>query len=189
MFAINAGDQIVLQCYDGHYVCAEGGGGREVVANRSAIGPWETFTIGFLPNQPRRYDTGDVSVGAGKHMQTIVTLQSDGLLITETRTETHVKFAGFHGGCQVCICDNAGNVIAKGPLRLYGVDGQWTGLPWRRVEREEDQFSSSVYDQADHFQIFQEICPRTVLIEAIKKAEAIAEAVAEAYRKFKAALG
>ena len=24
-------------------MCAEGGGGRELVANRGAVGPWETF--------------------------------------------------------------------------------------------------------------------------------------------------
>jgi hypothetical protein len=36
---------IALRANNGQYVCAEGGGGREVVANRSAIGPWETFEI------------------------------------------------------------------------------------------------------------------------------------------------
>lgn len=29
----------------GHFVCAESGGGREVVANRPALGPWETWTV------------------------------------------------------------------------------------------------------------------------------------------------
>lgn len=29
----------------GKYVCAEAGGGRELVANRDQIGPWETFTL------------------------------------------------------------------------------------------------------------------------------------------------
>jgi hypothetical protein len=35
---------------NGQYVCAEGGGGREVVANRNEIGPWEMFDIRQLPN-------------------------------------------------------------------------------------------------------------------------------------------
>jgi len=39
------GDSIALRTANGSYVCAEGGGGREVVANRPARGPWETFTI------------------------------------------------------------------------------------------------------------------------------------------------
>ncbi len=32
-----------FQAANGQYVCAEGGGGRELVANRNQIGPWETF--------------------------------------------------------------------------------------------------------------------------------------------------
>ena len=39
------GQQVALGASNGQFVCAEGGGGREVVANRSAIGAWETFTI------------------------------------------------------------------------------------------------------------------------------------------------
>jgi len=36
---------VVLRASDGEFVCAEGGGGQEVVANRSQRGPWETFTF------------------------------------------------------------------------------------------------------------------------------------------------
>jgi hypothetical protein len=39
------GGNIGLQADNGQYLCAEGGGGREVVANRNAIGPWETFAL------------------------------------------------------------------------------------------------------------------------------------------------
>jgi hypothetical protein len=44
LIGVGAG-QVVLLAYNGKYVCAEGGGGRELAANRSAIGPWETFTL------------------------------------------------------------------------------------------------------------------------------------------------
>lgn len=37
--------RIALQAINGQYVAAEEGGGREVNANRDAIGPWETFTL------------------------------------------------------------------------------------------------------------------------------------------------
>jgi hypothetical protein len=39
--------QLALQSVSG-YLCAEGGGGREVVANRAAIGPWEKFSVVYL---------------------------------------------------------------------------------------------------------------------------------------------
>lgn len=42
---IASGTKIALRVHNGHYVCAEGGGGREVVADRHALGPWEQFTI------------------------------------------------------------------------------------------------------------------------------------------------
>lgn len=34
-----------LVCENGFYVCAEGGGGSHLVANRNTKGPWETFTL------------------------------------------------------------------------------------------------------------------------------------------------
>lgn len=37
--------QISLQAMNGQWVCAENGGGREVVANRGGIGGWEVFTL------------------------------------------------------------------------------------------------------------------------------------------------
>jgi hypothetical protein len=148
--------QVHFRACNGQYVCAVGGGGRELVANRSQALEWETFTIEIPPRPPLHHDTGDVSVGAGKHMQTNVTLQPDGLMITETRIENHVKFVGWGGVVQVFVCDVSGNILANGPMRRYGVDGQWmpTG-PWRRIERKEDHVDPSVYDQAHHFVVFQ----------------------------------
>lgn len=37
--------KISLQASNGQYVCAEGGGGQKLVANRDEVGPWETFTL------------------------------------------------------------------------------------------------------------------------------------------------
>jgi hypothetical protein len=43
---INSGDQVFLTTLDkGNYVCAENNGGSALVANRTAGGPWETFTF------------------------------------------------------------------------------------------------------------------------------------------------
>ncbi len=38
-------NKVALRANNGKYVCAEGGGGGTLVANRTAIGPWETFTL------------------------------------------------------------------------------------------------------------------------------------------------
>jgi len=43
---IRNGDKVFIRTsLTGHYLCAEGGGGGDVNANRSAPGAWETFTI------------------------------------------------------------------------------------------------------------------------------------------------
>ena len=42
---IASGDRVGLRAANGHYVVAEGGGGDVVNADRTALGPWETFTI------------------------------------------------------------------------------------------------------------------------------------------------
>lgn len=47
---IASGDQISLRASNGQFVCAEDGGGREIVANRNTVGPWETFTLEILPS-------------------------------------------------------------------------------------------------------------------------------------------
>lgn len=39
------GDGVHLKVNNGNFMCAEGGGGREVVANRPAAAGWETFTL------------------------------------------------------------------------------------------------------------------------------------------------
>ena len=41
----------VRQPNGGWFVCAEGGGGHEVVANRSKVGPWEVFRTVWLPEK------------------------------------------------------------------------------------------------------------------------------------------
>ena len=43
--ALMSGQRIALRTENGQYLCAEGGGDGEIVANRTAVGPWETFTI------------------------------------------------------------------------------------------------------------------------------------------------
>jgi hypothetical protein len=44
---IPGGVQVALRAANGMYVCAENGGPSWLTANRTAIGPWETFQLGF----------------------------------------------------------------------------------------------------------------------------------------------
>ena len=37
--------KVSLRSSNGKFICAEGGGGGAVVANRGALGAWETFTL------------------------------------------------------------------------------------------------------------------------------------------------
>lgn len=43
---------IALRAWNGKLVCAEDGGGREVIANRDQIGVWETFTVRRVSDLP-----------------------------------------------------------------------------------------------------------------------------------------
>jgi hypothetical protein len=42
---------VALIAANNKYVAAEGGGGRELVANRSALGPWESFNVVHLGDE------------------------------------------------------------------------------------------------------------------------------------------
>jgi Zn-dependent metalloprotease len=43
--SLESGDTVTLYAADGRYLCAEGGGGQNVVANRALPGAWERFTV------------------------------------------------------------------------------------------------------------------------------------------------
>jgi hypothetical protein len=44
-FRTRKGRPVALRAHSGHFVCAEEGGGRELAANRTMIGTWETFFL------------------------------------------------------------------------------------------------------------------------------------------------
>ena len=37
--------KVALRVYDGHYICAEEGGGREIIADRKMIAGWQSFEM------------------------------------------------------------------------------------------------------------------------------------------------
>ena len=82
-------------------MCAEDGGGREVVANRDAIGPWETFTIElfeYFPLEPEiRFEfnwAGVVAILSHGMTQKLLTTTSDAVTVLNALT-TAVAAAGL----------------------------------------------------------------------------------------------
>ena len=55
--------RIILVASNDKLVCAEGGGGRELIANRSEIGPWETFTIRKLATDYKTISDDGIAYG------------------------------------------------------------------------------------------------------------------------------
>lgn len=126
---------IALQTWNGNFVCAEGGGGREVVANRTALGPWETFSLlvagkgALVPKFPITAVRDD-QVTPGNHMHTSISLDQAGQLSGSTHTWTDNYWQGVHAvsnvafldeNCQAlwtsqdCICGVAGKMDPTGP--------------------------------------------------------------------------
>ena len=129
------GEQVHLKASNGQYVCAEGGGGREVVANRTALGPWETFSLlvagkgALVPKFPITAVRDD-QVTPGNHMHTSISLDQAGQLSGSTHTWTDNYWQGVHAvsnvafldeNCQAlwtsqdCICGVAGKMDPTGP--------------------------------------------------------------------------
>lgn len=60
-----SGQRVAVRTASGQYLCAEGGGGAELIANRTAIGPWETFTIVHA-----NLSVGEITSGQGVILRT-----------------------------------------------------------------------------------------------------------------------
>jgi len=50
LYGVGLSDKVALQAYNGQYVCAEGGGGQALIANRNWIQQWETFGLVDMGN-------------------------------------------------------------------------------------------------------------------------------------------
>jgi len=90
-----------LRSSGGWFVCAEGGGGREVLANRPEAGPWETWTV-------HTFDDGRVALQA--HDGHYLTAELDGTVLCRATLaaewerftievrDVGVAFRSAHGG-------------------------------------------------------------------------------------------
>jgi hypothetical protein len=97
-------------CNGVNFVCAEGGGGRELVANRTAIGPWETFEFCMVNGS---------------------TLQSGSKIIIRTADRKHYLCA--EGGGAQWVSANRDTASTWETFHIYRVAGSGTLNPGDQV--------------------------------------------------------
>ncbi len=177
--------QIALRAYNGQYVRAENGGGREVVASSNGIGPWETFTIELLGSAPLvEFGEDRGTLGRGQHMSTKVTFSNTGRVDVENHIWTNNEGYGFTGGAVVFFLDAGLNVLGNTPMWSYGVDGTWTqyfpgAAPSSRTLLEQVDLGADVFARTAAVDIRHALTPRNRLIEDINRGVEIGKTIAQ----------
>jgi hypothetical protein len=113
--------KVALKTASGHYLCAEGSGSREVVANRNAIGPWESFIKSDLGGNKMalRAANGQYVCAEGGGGSTVVANRN---AVGPWETFTLVPLAeGSSSG-------NAPAAVAGQWTKLNGIDGAISAL-------------------------------------------------------------
>lgn len=117
--------QIALQASNGQYLSAVDGGGREILANASAVNIWETFTVQVLESI-ELFIALNSNMGAGHFMNTRGAMRN-GHLDAVTRTYTVTQAGGFTGAVQLLFEDRAGIGIGGSQIHPFGVSGRIFG--------------------------------------------------------------
>lgn len=110
--------KIALKAHNGQFVCAEGGGGRELIANRSQAREWETFTLVTLSDNNKialKAHNGQFVCAEGGGGREVVANRSE---IGQWETFTLVTLPGknkialkTHNGLFVCAEGGGGREI------------------------------------------------------------------------------
>ncbi len=113
-----------------NYLCAEDGGGRELVANRRAIGPWEVFSL-WIAGQPVSQQpvfpitaVRDQEITPGNHMHSWMSLDANGHMSASTHTWTDNFWQGVHAVSNVALLDENMEVIWYSADCICGVAGK-----------------------------------------------------------------
>ncbi len=177
---ITNGMQVAIQSWNGNYVCAENSGGGTVDATRTAVGPWETFTIEVLGPAPIRAHQGPdiINNDADQHMESYATFSDSGVLSLETHTWTTKPLNGFHGGAVAFLVDSAQNVINNTQMYVYGVDGTLIpGLPSSKDVIQTPTFSQDNYNKTAFIQIYHKYAPSSQLQQILTTTQFIGQAI------------
>ena len=177
---IKNGEKISLRCFNGQYLCAENGGGREIVANRAKVDVWETFIIELennsvsLPIRVKEYTRIDTA----KHMETIATLNANGIIAAQTTTWTTWKAKGFTGGVIAVVGDENGNIRYRSSVHSFGVDGEWIGRS-KRTDMWQETANITNINSAKQLKIIHFHNPTNRLLEFLKKLPEYVETIAD----------
>jgi hypothetical protein len=150
--------RVAIQSENGSFLCAEGGGGGGLHANRPAQGPWEIFTIVGRDTKPQ-LQSGDFVFLRTNNGQFVVAEGGGGRETNANRIEPGPweTFTIFHLGNTPAGLFPVGGVIPHGnhvPVAFKASDGSWVtaegggggdvnanrpGLgPWERFTIRED---------------------------------------------------
>jgi hypothetical protein len=188
---ITTGQQVAIQTATGNYVCAEGGGGGVVDANRTAIGPWETFTVELLGPAPIRAHQGPDMINNDNHqwMESWVIFSDSGIFFLETHTWTTKELNGFHGGVVAFLLDVAENIITNTSMYRYGVDGTWIpGLPSSQDVIQNPSFSQDIYAKTASINIYHKYAPSNQLIQDIDELKYVGQGIGDAIKSITSAV-
>lgn len=137
------GDQVSLQTSNGRYMCAVGGGGGPVVADRPGVGDWETFTVEVAEQNPTAYALAPYGgpghpfqpepplVTTPKRVLTLLVSYADSAPIDETLTADVLRDVLFGNGVSLRTwyetnslgCRSIVDVGVHGPVQLpYSFD-------------------------------------------------------------------
>lgn len=98
------GPTVSFRAVNGQWVCAEGGGGREMVANRNGDGPWERFV--FQDRDGGNIESGDVGFLRSDHGQFLCAENGGGSVLNATRI-----FGGPWEEFKIWKVDGDGNLV------------------------------------------------------------------------------
>ena len=184
------GQQVAIQTYNGNFLCAENGGGSIVDATRTAVGPWETFTVEVLGPAPVRQHQGPdiINNDSNQFMESTVIFSDSGILSFETHTWTRNALYGFHGGAVAFFVDIADNIIANTDMYVYGVDGTWIpGLPSSVDMVQTPTFSQDIFNRTASIMVYHKYAPKNQLLTDIHDLIYVGQQIANVIKAIKGA--
>jgi hypothetical protein len=128
--------KVALQAQsNGRYVCAEGGGGREIVANRGAINQWETFYMVNCPGSSTKFvlvSSNDWSVLEPEYLDTRGNSPEIRASGSRIRESSWFELQAAGGGASYILAPSGGR-IGLNPSNTRLTSGQYTAEKFKII--------------------------------------------------------